>query len=241
MNNLTKICEGIYCAGVRDDAEIHHDGLTLQRFMDIFYIYRDVDELSPGEVEALCRARANHPSCFEGGANKEVRQVFKQFIDSFRPANLLEVGAGTNPIFSNAEVACGGIGYVQSDADPLNASSENIFSSTRGALQYPAGHFDLAIAIFVLHFKFYEVQITELNRCLGQSGLFLANVYRRGPDSRAALLDDFKRCGFLCCLVDDPHHLCQEHQYLLATKDDRSLKSAVQLFMSTLADIDTER
>lgn len=240
MNGLTKIYEGIYCSDQHSEAEVQHDGWILQRFMNIFYIYRDADALSPEEVEALCRARAEHPSSFAGGANGKVRQLFRRFIYSLRPSKLVEVGAGTNPIFSEAEAERAGIFYVRSDADPMNAKSENVFSGTRGSLPYPSEHFDLAMAIFVLHFKFYEVQIIELHRCLSQAGLFIANVYRRSSTSRSTLVEDFRRAGFSCLLMDDPHHLCHEHQYLLATKDDAWLGRAAQLFEATLSEVNPE-
>ena len=238
MNHIVRLYKGVYEASGGSSAEIFHDGLHLQRFMDIFYVSGATDLLNAEQVEALCRSRAEHPATFTGGANAQVRQIFKRFVASFRPSTLLEVGAGTNPLFSTAEASAYEISYVRSDADPTNVEGGEIFSGTTSSLRYPPDHFKLAVAIFVLHFKFYDVQISELHRCLSSLGLFIANVYRRSSASRMKLLEDFRCHGFKCELIDDPQSLCRTHQYLIAAKSDSVLLRGIEEFKKDMVNLD---
>lgn len=235
MVNLKFLCNGVYeiCDNSRAPV-ILHEGVPLYRFMDVFYINCAADELDSSQVEALCRARALNPSSF-AGANSLVRKVFREFIGKAKPANILEVGAGTNPIMPECDLVGAQINYVRSDADPVNADEKNVFSGTANVLNHPDGHFDFAAAVFVLHFKFYGEQISEIYRCLKQDGIFLANVYRRSVQSRMALRDEFQCRGFELVILDDPSNLCQDHQYWVAGKNKAEAEAAANLLLGIIS------
>jgi SAM-dependent methyltransferase len=235
MENLKFIHNGVYELNNKaGPAILFYNGSPLHRFMDKFYINCAADELDTLQVEALCRARALNPSSFSG-VNSLVRKVFREFIKTTKPTNILEVGAGTNPLISECDLVDAQINYVRSDADPINAEEKNVFSGTSNILNYPGDYFDVTAAVFVLHFKFYDEQISEIYRCLKQNGVFLANVYRRSEQSRMALQDELRRRGFELVILDDPSNLCQNHQYWVAGKNRAGAEAAAKLLLRIIS------
>ena len=160
-----------------------------------------------------------------------VRQLFRSFIWKLRPKNILEIGAGGRPILSAAEADEQGISYTTADADPDIEGC--FFSGMNSKLEFPENHFELAAAVFVLHFYFYEAQIAELHRCLSPNGVFLANVYYRTQESREKLKQSFDSRGLKLLVINDPQQLCRDHEYWLAGKDSASLEVA-QKFLRDL-------
>lgn len=215
---IEEICQGVYWnedgAGPR---EIVHDGLTLVRFMDHFYLTCSAEDLSPNQVTELCRKRQSRPEIISN-TNSGVRQLIRKLIDHKKPESLLEIGSGSNPILTNEEHIKLGIDYVRADADPTHASNEQDFSGQNPGLRFENSSFEMAIAIFVLHFRFYTNQIDELYRCLKLSGIFIANVYSRSPESRIKLIETFKTAGFLLTQVLDSQRLCKDHEYWVIGK-----------------------
>jgi hypothetical protein len=170
--------------------------LIYHRFMDFFYISVEADELTPAEVEAVCRARAKEPRCFRG-ANVKVKSIFREFLYVRKHMRVLEVGAGLHPVLTSEEARDLGIVYITADSDSAVTSEADLFSRDASGLKYSDEYFDVSIALFVLHFAFSPPQIHEVYRCLSEEGVFLANIYRRSASSRDSLVDDFISAGFL--------------------------------------------
>src|SRR3990167_1114184 len=170
-------------------SETEYKGTKYFRFMDYFYIQtKHLDELTPEEVSNLCRARAKFPDLISQ-INIEVRSLFKALALEICPSSLLEIGAGRNPVF--AATATKDMHYVLSDADrevvEYHSNTDTkcyIFSDAACALPCQEGYFEMIIAVFVLHFPFYEIQLRELYRSLKPSGVIVANVYRRSSEAR---------------------------------------------------------
>ncbi|SDZ64593.1 hypothetical protein SAMN05518854_109135 [Variovorax sp. YR266] len=226
MVNIVNICDGVYRNdGACGPEEIDYKEDRLYRFMDKFYIRCSTDELTPVEVSELCRERALHPEVISS-ANEDVRNLFKSLIDKLGPTSFLEIGAGNNPILQEHESAVRNISYVRSDADPDLTNGKHVFSGLSSKLTHPSDHFQMAAAVFVLHFHFYVDQIAELYRCISPSGIFIANVYRRSPESREALANVLRKTGFFLLIEPDPRSLCRDHQYWIAGKDSGKVQEA---------------
>jgi len=208
--------------GFTGEKEIIFEDKRFSRFMERFYICCATEELTPEEVSALCQERAKEPGAI-GPANATVKDIFRALVEKIIPANFLEIGAGCNPILANSDPIVDRVRYVKSDADIYSANSLTMFSGQQCGLNFPQGYFDLAAAVFVLHFNFYENQIAELHRCLSVNGVFVANIYRRTADSRAALAAQFKKNGFLLKILPDPHNLCDHHEYWVLAKNIQAL------------------
>ncbi|MBO0368516.1 hypothetical protein GIB23_15625 [Pseudomonas putida] len=199
------------------------------RFMDFFYTHTPyLDELDADDVSHLCRARAKYPELISE-ANTSVRELFKKVALELSPKTFLEIGAGSHPIFGNEVQAR--VDYVISDADPEVVQKFHgqgiqcqVFSNAEPALNYPDNHFELVMAVFVLHFPFYTEQITELHRTMSMSGAMIANVYRRTSSARDKLLADLKREGLKVHRVQDAKGLCKEHEHWIIGKDLDYLK-----------------
>lgn len=219
---LRRLCDGVFFNdGAIGDQEISHCGIRLLRFMDRFYLRCPPDELEPDEVSALCRERARSTGLITE-TNQKVKEIFKRLVYELKPFSFLEIGAGSNPILSPSDRLIRDTHYVRSDADADQAKGLTEFSVDSG-LNYHNDHLDLAAAVFVLHFRFYEVQISELQRCLKTTGAFMANVYSRSNESRATLKQRFLDAGFQLAIIPDPHNLCKAHEYWIAAKQEESL------------------
>jgi hypothetical protein len=219
---LRRLCDGVFFNdGAIGEQEISHCGTRLFRFMDRFYLRCPPDELEPDEVSALCRERAKSTGLITQ-TNQTVREIFKRLVYVLKPSRFLEIGAGSNPILSPADSLIRDTHYVRSDADAGQAKGLTEFSLDSG-LNYHDDHLDLAAAVFVLHFRFYEGQIAELQRCLKTTGAFVANVYSRSNESRATLKRSFLAAGFQLAIIPDPHNLCRAHEYWIAAKREDSL------------------
>jgi len=219
MVTIVNICDGVFLDSDESSGpeQVFHQGRVLYRFMDKFYVRGVTEGLTPIEVSELCRARASHPSNILG-ANDAVRRLFRDLIRSRKPTRVLEIGAGANPILTAAESENSGIQYFASDADPNMPRSQNLFSGMHAVLPHEDGYFDIAIAVFVLHFHFYRAQIEELARCLSPSGVLVANVYRRSPQSRGALQSAFEATGLAVRRLEDQSALCSRHEYWVVGK-----------------------
>lgn len=207
------ICKGVYQVAEKGAPTLNIQGKEYSRIMDFFYIDVPADELDFDQVSMLCKARIKEPRCFEG-ANKKVKSLFNSFLKAHRSKNILEVGAGTNPILTQEETKEHSITYMTSDADNYQGISFYFDANTN----LPNKIFDVVIALFVLHFKFYQHQIDEIYKHMKIDGIFLANVYNREDDSRNELKSDFEKAGFNVQLIKDPESYCKNHYYLMATK-----------------------
>lgn len=203
-------------------------GKTYYRFMDFFYTYTPyLDELNPVDVSHLCRARASFPDLISQ-ANKDVRELFRQVAKELKPKTFLEIGAGLNPIFYDQPENC--TGYVISDADPeviqklCNEKNNcHVFSNSYYTLPFDDDHFDLVMAVFVLHFPFYPNQLTELYRTISPLGAMVANVYRRTIEAKIKLSEDIEKAGFKIQKIHDTKKLCKDHEYWILGKNPTHL------------------
>ncbi|EHU2110181.1 methyltransferase domain-containing protein [Acinetobacter baumannii] len=226
MDGLSKICEGVFqCNENNGPSEIVVQERTLNRIMDFFYIDGPADQLNRNQVSALCHARAKEPRCLTG-ANKIIKDLFKTFLINNQAKSILEVGAGKNPILTAEEVRQNGINqYITADLDD-DYDQVNIQFTEDTQLKAPM-NLDIIIALFVLHFKFYESQIKEIFLHLKDDGVFLANVYNRTEQARERLKNKFERAGFFTQLIEDPNKVCKNHYYLFAAKSDEVITTNI--------------
>lgn len=210
--------------------ETVHKGIKYFRFMDFFYTRtEDLEQLSPDEVSNLCRARAKFPDLISQ-PNIEVRSLFKALALEISPSSLLEIGAGLNPVFAGTVTT--GMHYVLSDADKevvqTHSSTETecyIFSDAACILPCREGHFEMVIAVFVLHFPFYKAQLVELHRTLNDTGVIVANVYRRSSSARTQLASDIESSGFKILIIKDTKDLCLNHEYWILGKNEAQMEN----------------
>ena len=227
---ITEINQGVFrlASGSKGPKEIFHNGEKLFRFMDCLYVRQEhLEDLSPLEVTNLCRARAQYPSLI-GGVNGEVKGIFSRLIHALSPSKLLEIGAGSNPVLAECPPE---MNYVTSDADADAGSGDQgsliEFSDVHSHLPYQDEFFDMIVAVFVLHFRFYQAQVGELFRCMAKDGVFVANVYRRRQCSRMELQWGFESVGFSVVRISDPKQLCEMHEFWVVGKDLARVSHAV--------------
>jgi hypothetical protein len=234
MIDLKELCSGVLEVPESEIEDSCPDKIVwrdqqFSRFMNIFYIDRPCDELTTEQVHVLCRARMMRPASI-GAVNDKVRAVFRRTIHGLAPTRALEIGAGIAPIMTVSEALEQGIDYVISDGDESNPNE--IFSGEKAVLKYETGTLDVVVALFVLHFRFYESQIYEIARCLASDGVFLANMYRRSQNSRDLLIDQIELSGLTVKIVKDVHELCTAHEYWFIGKDVTRLDYIAKDFRS---------
>ncbi|MFK4204961.1 methyltransferase domain-containing protein [Acinetobacter junii] len=228
----TKICEGVYQVDEKGARHVELDNKQHSRFMDYFYIELPSDELSEEQVFKLCQARVNERRCFdENSANAKVKGLFNEFLKGHSQKSVLEVGAGTNPILTVAEAIQHSMMYKTSDADDNYQGLSYHFNANT---DLPNETFDIVIALFVLHFKFYEHQISQIFKHIKDDGIFLANVYNRTDNAREVLVTDFKEAGFHVELFRDPNNICRDHYYLFASKSKQIISSKQQMLIDLI-------
>jgi SAM-dependent methyltransferase len=233
MNGIVNIHKRVYRSeNGEGGAEISYRGTVLYRFMDRLYLSCESEFLEEDEVAALCRERANQPALISP-VNAKVKDAFRQLIYAMAPGRILEVGSGSNPILSNQDASERNISYHTSDADPANSPTQ--FSCSCSKLAFADDYFDLVGAVFVLHFRFAEDQIREISRCLAPSGVFIANVYRRGDSSKESLALAFASSGLCLVRLPDPQDLCINHEYWVASPNIETATKTSQLLANLLA------
>jgi hypothetical protein len=221
--------------------EVDYRGTTYYRFMDFLYIRnKNLDELSTEEVSNLCRARAKYPGLIST-VNYDVRRVFKLLAEKVQPSSLLEVGAGRNPIFGNGDRKPDY--YILADADSevvayhANRSNDCYeFSNEICALPQFEDFFEMAIAVFVLHFPFHSNQILELSKRLKNSGVIVANIYRRSFTSREQLTFDILNVGLKILKVQDVDNLCRDHEYWILGKEEEVVQNCGSLLKEIISE-----
>lgn len=237
MDVVEEICDGVFKLLQGSGGKcIEYNGEVLYRFMDCFYIKKEhLHELSAEEVSNLCRARARYPELITN-VNSLVQAIFLKLVRQANPQKLLEIGSGSRPLLSTPPEH---FLYVMSDADQSVVMSHSAskaqfceFSSTNSKLPYGEEFFDMVIAVFVLQFKFYDAQISELYRCIAQEGVFVANVYRRSPAASKELCEQFESKGFKVFRILDPQSLCSAHEYWLVSKSQGQIQRIAALLDS---------
>lgn len=236
---MEEISEGVFklCCDDAGPESFEHNGFMLYRFMDKFYILTEhLDEMSRAEVNSLCRARARFPELITD-VNKQVKEIFRLFVQAYDPRNILEIGAGRHPLFT---ISPAGVEYVLADADAdvrkglNNEANFKEFSESLPKLNYQDGYFHLIIAIFVMQFPFCDLQIYELSRCLSDDGVCIVNVYRRSPEARTKLIDVLIRTGLIVKVLPDPQNLCRSHEYWIIAKNLKKAEQGIFLLSSVV-------
>ena len=210
--------------------KVEYNGRIYYRFMDFFYIQNcNLDELEPEQVNSLCRARAKYPNLISV-VNRDVREVFKELAETIRPTSLLEIGVGRNPIFGNDGYKPDY--YILADADAeivmhYANSNGNCYKFSKDICEIPNfdNFFEMAIAIFVMHFPFHKSQLLEIRKRLKKSGIVVANVYRRDFSSRIKLTRDITDAGFKIMKVQDSNNLCRDHEYWILGNEDAHIQN----------------
>lgn len=230
-DSFVEITPGVYKMKPEEKglSTVEFQGKTYFRFMDYFYIETEnLDDLKPEQVSNLCRARAMYPHLISP-VNIEVRQNFKALVEIVRPSKLLEIGAGQDPVLSLDETEQ--IHYVLSDADTSvvthhTKAGRECYEFSKNICNVPDLNdlFDMAIAVFVLHFPFHKNQLLELSKRLKPSGIIVANVYRRNSESRDILMNEMLDAGFISLRIPDNVEICRDHEYWIIGKQDSQLK-----------------
>ena len=218
--NLRKKMDGVLFAegpGSRP-ATVVVAGETHYRFHDFIYISKPLDELTEAQVLAVCSLRSSMSTSDQLKPNKIVRRHFELLTIAFDPGVVLEVGPGNRPLFRvddqtfdyelaelDEDIVCHlvNLGY---SAYPFNGNA---------GLNIPDNSVDLILALFVFQFSFSSYQVDELTRVLGQSGLIVANMYRRSTESRAQLQVMFTENGFNLEIVTLDDGIGYGHEYWL--------------------------
>ncbi|WP_404344231.1 class I SAM-dependent methyltransferase [Vreelandella venusta] len=237
--SLEVFANGVYKLNSKEKGPevISFENKLLYRFMDHLYVEKEnLEDLTSDEVSDLCRARASYPVLIDE-ANSSVKKNFKEFIHRKNPQCIFEIGAGESPLLDCVDTK---VSYAVCDADASLLDKEkkglvfHNFSFESPNIPFGDNYFDLVVAVFVLHFQFYEVQIKELARCIADDGVFLANIYRRKESGRVGLVQKFEQYGFYVFRLEDPQELCKNHEYWVIGKKEKNVESDVALFKSIL-------
>jgi hypothetical protein len=201
---------------------IKYGGETYIRFHDFIYTSKPLDKLDGEQVLAVCALRSNLSTDAQFEPNLRVRKTFNLVTSTYEPAFLLEIGPGARPLYDPRGED---FRYELADLDQgivnrlvIEGYSAALFNNNVPLAQ-KANSVDLLFAIFVFQFAFNKFQVAEVVRVLGPTGLILANVYRRLPDSRRKLRNMFAKNGCEIEIVALDDGIGHDHEYWLIGPD----------------------
>jgi SAM-dependent methyltransferase len=215
MSSIQELTEGVYFSkSPLEHKENEIEGIKYYRFMNHFYINTDTQLLTEEQVFSICSAREANPEII-GEFNIDVRDEVKSFIINNNFKNVLEIGCGRNPAFSEDEH---NIRYTASDANPdviaflkeKKLKCIQFGNTTDNDLQEDT--FDLAFALFVLHFHVSDFEIINIGKHIKPNGVFIANVYRINDEKRNELKKRFEEQKLSVSRVDS-RKACKSNEY----------------------------
>ena len=206
---------------------IECEGTTYFRFHDFIYVSKQLEELDEHQVLAVCTLRDEFATAQQLTPNRRVKEVFIDVVRAFGPKLLLELGPGTHPLF---EPGTEGFRY-----ELLDLNEDNVRHLMRDGhhasvfkegmpLHLEARSVDLVVAIFVFQFHIAQSQMDEMVRVLSQTGLIVANVYRRLPSARKQLRDHFENRGCEVKVIKRAHGVEHDHEYWVIGRELADLK-----------------
>lgn len=225
--NLELLVEGVYFSTV-PKADIKEFPLDEEYscFMNHFYINQCTSELTEEQVFAICRKREQHIKII-GSINTNVKDIFRNFIKQGNFQDVIELGCGSNPTFINSKNS---FNFTASDANEdvvYNTRKKGIKSIVFGSndISEISSNYDLAFAVFVLHFHFSNNEIRSLGRHLKTKGIFIANIYRINEEKRSDLKNRFEDFGFFLERIKDETEICKNHEFWIIGKNKKTVRN----------------
>lgn len=210
------------------------------RFMDYLYVQNpNLAALSADEVCNLCRARVIRSDLISP-VNAKVRDIFKSLVEGVGLDSVLEIGAGRTPVFAVQDIKPNQYYLADADAEVVayhTAIGNECYIFSEEMCDFPDSveSLDMVIAVFVLHFPFHENQLSQLNKRLKETGVIVANVYRRDQESREILGQEMTRVGFKVIKVKDENNLCRDHEYWIIGKQMSRLQACASILKELLS------
>lgn len=216
-------------------SKIEPPGEEYSCFMNHFYIDRCTSELTEKQVFAICDTREKHPEII-GTINDSVKDFFRLFVNHGNFREVLEIGSGSKPTFQGHGNA---FNFTASDAniDVINNTRKSGIKSIelgRYRTDEITATYDLAFAVFVLHFQFSDEEINAIKDHLKPNGIFIANVYRLTEEKRCTLTNQFNNLGLEVIRVKDLQKTCKEHEYWVISKELDTAKKHVEVLNKLL-------
>lgn len=224
-----KINEGVFFSKekIRENT-IELDNINYSTFMNHFLIDKETNDLTEEQVFSICNVRDQHPEII-GDINDRVKKVFTDFVTSGFFNEVLEVGCGRNITFSKKPTK---FDYTVSDAnhDVVEHNRKLGFNSilfgAKNKLEVRK-KYDIAFAVFVLHFHFPDNEIISLGDHLKDKGIFFANVYRIKESSRIDLKHRFESQSFFIEKILDKSLICKDHEYWIISRSEEAAKTHI--------------
>ena len=223
--------------------EVSINGTKYYRIMDFIYIPGPSYELTNSQVQVVSMLRDKYdPQVAIEGTNRAVRRLFRELVLALEPKSVLELGPGLAPLYSEKE-AFFTYNLLDVRRDTVNRLRHRGLPcqllSLKRTIKLRPGSQELVVALFVLHFPFHEWEAKAIESVLSCGGVFVANVYRRGPDARRALKTTFSKAGLEVEEFLTQRHLCREHRYWVMSRDSRGdyFERTKQALLREIADV----
>lgn len=172
--------------------EISISGGSYYRFMDFFYIPKNIYELKLEEVIKLCELRLKYISkVVDYDLNTNIVKCMVAYIKNHLPSNfshnidILDFGCGSglsSKLITQYmdEISLDGIDISEKAvelATQIQCNAKHI--SIGEPIPFSDKSFDFVIAVFVMHFNIGNFYLTEIHRTLKRGGRFVFNTYNR--------------------------------------------------------------
>lgn len=196
--------------------------------MDGIFVPIPFEDLTVPQISLVNRLRMHRLSVPGGaGVNEAVKRGFARALTLGAPAQVLDWGCGFTSMQEYLPEA-GDVGLDLLDVDPQVVAYQRRRGRTCWCARtddIPPRTYEAIVSVFVWHFPVSAADIDAMAGSLAPGGFILANVYRRGRESRRAFAERFLERGFELVVRRDPFDLCRDHEYwaLSLSKSDRFL------------------
>ena len=207
------------------------------RFMDYILSPVDTDAVDLNMLSTINSLRLRLvASGFAGSTNGIIKRAFSDFVSHGSHQTVVDWGCGFDPV----NTRMGDPRRIGVDLDPAvvatqrSAGHECYLPADPALLQY-AGGVDAILAAFVFHFRIGTSHIRMMCNLLREdSGVIVANVYRRSEESRSRLAESIRAEGLALRTAIDRSNLCRQHEYWMASKSRSGAE--LDILLERLAD-----
>lgn len=177
--------------------------------MDVILLADATEDLKPRQIRHVNRLRRpliDDDTTEQHATNRRVKAAMAAAVMATGPGSVLDWGCGYHPM---RDLLDRRIAFVGVDIDP-DVIEENIRNGVECvhaktvARTLAERRFDAVVSVFVFHFQLPHQHIESMVDAIGDRGFILANVYRRGPESRHKLASAFEERGLEVLVAQDP-------------------------------------
>jgi SAM-dependent methyltransferase len=210
--------------------------------MDVIYLSERTEDLNPRQIRRVNRLRRpliDDDTSAQHATNQRVKAAMAAAVSSTEPTSVLDWGCGYHPIRTMLDPRTKFIGIdIDSDVIAHNIRNGIACVDADDVPKRLAGMTcDAIVSVFVFHFRLPHQHIESMVDAIGDAGYILANVYRRGAESRHKLTSVFEEHGLEVLVERDPTESATGNEFWFIARPARAAAVGRQVLDTAVAKI----